>query len=92
MGLFNNRAKAGASGSANARSGEIEFLNSPSTRHVDDNASNVFSAFVFVAVFAVASRMLVYQSGFGGQAKPAREKRPSSRIVLTTSNEFRERR
>ena len=37
MGLFNNRAKTGASGSANARSGEIEFLNSPSTRHVDDN-------------------------------------------------------
>lgn len=55
MGLFNNRAKTGASGSANARSGEIEFLNSPSTRHVDDNASNVFSAFVFVAVFAVVA-------------------------------------
>ncbi|MED9928309.1 MAG: hypothetical protein U0J41_02805, partial [Slackia isoflavoniconvertens] len=52
MGLFNNRAKSGAASNTNARSGEIEFLNSPSTRHVDDNASNVFSAFVFVAVFA----------------------------------------
>lgn len=42
MGLFNNRAKSGAASNTNARSGEIEFLNSPSTRHVDDNASNVF--------------------------------------------------
>lgn len=41
MGLFNNRAKSGAASNTNARSGEIEFLNSPSTRHVDDNASNV---------------------------------------------------
>ena len=63
MGLFNNRAKAGASGSANARSGEIEFLNSPSTRHVDDNASNVFSAFVFVAVFAVVASIGYMSTG-----------------------------
>ena len=55
MGLFNNRTKTGTAGNVNARSGEIEFLNSPSTRHVDDNASNVFSAFVFVAVFAVVA-------------------------------------
>lgn len=33
--------------------------------------------------------MLVYQPVFGGRAKPARGKRPSSRIVLTTSNESR---
>ncbi len=55
MGLTNNRTKARVTGSANARSSEIEFLNSPNTRHVDDNASSVFSAFVFVVVLAVVT-------------------------------------
>lgn len=40
-----------------ARSPEIEALNSPRTRHVDDNASNVFSAFVFVLAFLVATAL-----------------------------------
>ncbi len=38
----------------NSRYSEIESIDSPRTRHVDDNTSTVFSAFVFVAVFAAA--------------------------------------
>ena len=38
----------------NSRYSEIESIDSPRTRHVDDNTSTVFSAFVFVAVFATA--------------------------------------
>ena len=55
MGFLNNKTKNAAAQAVNARSAEIEFLNSPSTRHVNDNAANVFSAFVFIIVFALVA-------------------------------------
>ena len=58
MGSLASKSKASGSGRAigSSRSSEIEAINSPRTRHVDDNAPNVFSAFVFVVVFlAVAA-------------------------------------
>ena len=55
MGFLNNKTKNAAAQAVNARSAEIEFLNSPSTRHVNDNAANVFSAFVFTIVFALVA-------------------------------------
>lgn len=58
MGSLASKSKVSGSGRAigSSRSSEIEAINSPRTRHVDDNAPNVFSAFVFVVVFlAVAA-------------------------------------
>ena len=63
MGRFNRRkAVAGSSGvrstAADAQSSwrsEIEGINSPRTRRVNDNAANVFSAFVFVVAFLIAA-------------------------------------
>lgn len=60
MGLFSSkradmRGAGYEAGSVNPRSSKIEALNSPRTRRVDDNASNVFSAFVFVVAFVVAA-------------------------------------
>ena len=55
MGFLNNKTKNAAAQAVNARSAEIEFLNSPSTRHVNDNAANVFSAFTFIIVFALVA-------------------------------------
>ena len=55
MGFLNNKTKNTAAQAVNARSAEIEFLNSPSTRHVNDNAANVFSAFTFIIVFALVA-------------------------------------
>lgn len=55
MGLMSNKRNTGGVGGENTRPAEIEFLNSPSTRRVDDNAANVFSAFVFVVVFVIVA-------------------------------------
>lgn len=51
-------AEAAAAGSAAATRGRaIEAQNSPSIRRTDDNASRVFSAFVFVVAFAAVLAM-----------------------------------
>lgn len=47
----------------NSRYSEIESINSPRTRHVDDNTSTVFSAFVFAASFVVAMALLAVAGG-----------------------------
>ena len=57
------RRATGAGPSANskderfgrAKPAEIEAMNSPRTRHVDDNASQTFAAFVFVAAFLIVA-------------------------------------
>lgn len=55
MGFPKSKEKASTGHAVNTRSAEIEYLNSPSTRHVNDNAANIFSAFVFVVIFAVTA-------------------------------------
>ena len=55
MGFPKSKEKASTGHAVNTRSVEIEYLNSPSTRHVNDNAANIFSAFVFVVIFAVTA-------------------------------------
>ena len=57
------RKATGAGPSANSRDerfgrakpAEIEAMNSPRTRHVDDNASQKFAAFVFIAAFLIVA-------------------------------------
>lgn len=51
MGTRKKSAADNTERSTNSRYSEIESINSPRTRHVDDNTSTVFSAFVFVASF-----------------------------------------
>ena len=55
MGFPKSKEKASTGHAVNTRSAEIEYLNSPSTRHVNDNAASIFSAFVFVVIFAVTA-------------------------------------
>ncbi|WP_317392765.1 slipin family protein [Slackia piriformis] len=54
-----SKKKGSAPGSraANSRYSEIESINSPRTRHVDDNTGTVFSAFVFAASFVTATAL-----------------------------------
>lgn len=52
-----NQAENVATYAANPRYSEIESVNSPRSRHVDDNASSVFSAFVFVVAFIVVTAL-----------------------------------
>ncbi|MDO4442716.1 MAG: slipin family protein [Slackia sp.] len=54
MGTRKKTTASGAEHPANSRYSEIESIDSPRTRHVDDNTSTVFSAFVFVVTFMVA--------------------------------------
>ncbi|WP_172136943.1 slipin family protein [Adlercreutzia sp. ZJ473] len=63
MGLFNRDSAGRQAGTpegapsrgSTAAFADIEMHNSPRTRHVDDNAPNVFAAFVFAVLFALAS-------------------------------------
>lgn len=48
-------AQANRARSVNPRFSEIETIDSPRTRRVDDNAASLFSAFVFVATFVLAA-------------------------------------
>lgn len=48
---------------ARAQRAEIESINSPRTRHVDENASGVFSAFVFVIAFIVVAAIGYFIAG-----------------------------
>ena len=58
MGLSSKKKpESSASYSPNTRYSEIESINSPRTRHVDDNASNAFSAFVVVFTFIAVTAL-----------------------------------
>ena len=54
-----SKKKESAPGSraANSRYSEIESINSPRTRHVDDNTGTVFSAFVFAVSFVTTTAL-----------------------------------
>ncbi|MCB7038909.1 slipin family protein [Eggerthella sinensis] len=65
MGLFTSQSRTSAPGKtpSGSRSSEIEAINSPRTRHVDDNAPNVFSAFVFVVTFLATAAIGFFLAG-----------------------------
>lgn len=55
MRVFSRRKNGGDGHLERPRYSEIESIDSPRTRHVDDNVAGMFSAFVFVIAFIVAA-------------------------------------